>query len=328
MKPINTLTLEQIVAAGGKKASGLMDLGGRKLYVETCGNIKDPAIALLHGGPGTGCIEMSQLLGPLSVDHFVVTFDQYGVFRSDSIPAGERWGLQEHVELLEQLRCALGLEKWAILGHSYGGMLASYYTHLCPQSISATLYDCPSWDITASMRSAAKYYIDNFFNSHPNAAEGRALAERILTADYTGRPKDVIYDILTLQPMVKDDKAMLYMRNVDMTAYFDLFNQAYRAVDADERAVGVKCMAHVEQLMADPTFFADHSRWIPTNFAPALLMIGLYDPICIPGHIQMFRSCTPRGKAVIMPNSAHYPQLEDREYYIQTITRFLKAVNA
>ena len=78
MKKISRLTLEEIRRSNGKATAGIMDIQGRDLYVETYGNIEKPAIAFLHGGPATSCVEQREMSELLARKYFVVSFDQYG----------------------------------------------------------------------------------------------------------------------------------------------------------------------------------------------------------------------------------------------------------
>ena len=65
----------------------------------------------------------------------VVIFDQLGVLRSEAIAENESYSMEYQIEMVEELRRLLGIEKWSILGHSYGGMLAVLYAYIYPNSI-------------------------------------------------------------------------------------------------------------------------------------------------------------------------------------------------
>ena len=48
-----------------------------------------------------------------------ILFDQLGVMRSDAIAEDESYGMEYQIEMVEEMRKLLGIEKWSILGHSY-----------------------------------------------------------------------------------------------------------------------------------------------------------------------------------------------------------------
>ena len=57
----------------------------------------------------------------------LVHFDQYGVLRSDAIPDGKSFGIEDHVDLADEMGGQLGIKSWTVLGHSIGGMFACLY---------------------------------------------------------------------------------------------------------------------------------------------------------------------------------------------------------
>lgn len=232
--------------------------------------------------------------------------------------------MKEHVALIERLRETLQIQKWALLGHSYGGMLVCYYTHLCPASVSASLYENPSWDFILSLKSIVRYFIENYFNQHPDETAGRAFADAMRKEDYSTHPKDAVFDILELQKYVADKRVTMYMHSIDLPDYFSIFDRCYQALEADEDAVDQKCLYHTEKLIDGPEFFENHMLKIPENRAPALLLVGKYDPVCTAEQIEFFRKNAPIGEVVILPNSAHHPRIEDRELYASAVIDFMQ----
>lgn len=105
------------------------------LYYEVCGNPNGQPAVILHGGPGSGCnAEMRQFFDP---KHYrIVLFDQRGAGRSRpeaSLIDNTTWHL---VADIEQLREHLGIEKWVVLGGSWGSTLALSYSEKHPERVS------------------------------------------------------------------------------------------------------------------------------------------------------------------------------------------------
>lgn len=120
---------------------GHMDAGdGNKVYWEVCGNpVGKPAVAV-HGGPGSGCTPMHRRFFDPSL-YRIVLFDQRGSGRS--IPhAGDEGTSLEHnttshlVQDMERLRSHLGIDRWLVLGNSWGSTLALVYGQQHPESVS------------------------------------------------------------------------------------------------------------------------------------------------------------------------------------------------
>lgn len=104
-----------------------------RLAVRRTGTTSDlPAVVLVHGGPG-----LWDYLGGVAalIDDATVVyrFDQRGCGASD--PSDDQ-RFDRHVADLDKVRAALGLEAWAVVGHSFGATLALAYAARHPSRMS------------------------------------------------------------------------------------------------------------------------------------------------------------------------------------------------
>lgn len=112
--------------------------GDVTLHIRIAGG-PDPAPVLIgiNGGPGMSShylASLEQLVGPgLSI----VTFDQRGTGRSSE--SAEGYSLHRHIEDIENIRRFLEAEKLYIFGHSFGGIIAQYYSALHSERISGLI---------------------------------------------------------------------------------------------------------------------------------------------------------------------------------------------
>jgi proline iminopeptidase len=109
-----------------------MSIRDVSLYVEVVGD--GSPLVLMHGGPGSDHITMSPLQ-PLA-DRFTLIFYDH---RCNGRSTGANVSSMTWENLTadaDVLRHALGFEKWAVLGHSFGGMVALEYALRYPQSLS------------------------------------------------------------------------------------------------------------------------------------------------------------------------------------------------
>ena len=82
-------------------------------------------IVLMHGGPGADHSTLLSLL-PLSTHHTLIFYDHRCNGRSPCTDVGTMtW--DNLVEDAEAIRKHLEFEKWAVVGHSFGGMVALEY---------------------------------------------------------------------------------------------------------------------------------------------------------------------------------------------------------
>lgn len=107
--------------------SGMLAVGdGHEIYWEVCGNPAGKPALFLHGGPGGGCYaDHRRLFDP--AHYRIVLFDQRGCGRSRPVGSLSANTTQHLIADMEKLRVMLGIDKWLILGGSWGATLALLY---------------------------------------------------------------------------------------------------------------------------------------------------------------------------------------------------------
>lgn len=113
-------------------ADGFLDVGdGHILYWEECGTPKGIPVVYVHGGPGAGCIPTHRRL--FDPDRYrIILFDQRGCGRSRPAACIEHNTTQHLIADMELLRQNRGIEKWLLLGGSWGSTLALAYGQAHP----------------------------------------------------------------------------------------------------------------------------------------------------------------------------------------------------
>lgn len=105
------------------------------LYVTSFGH--GPTVIVLHGGPGNDFNYLVDALRPLADRYRFVLFDQRGSVLS---PMAEKdiggLNMDKLVADIETLRRALGEDKVALFGHSFGTMLAMWYFKAHPDHVA------------------------------------------------------------------------------------------------------------------------------------------------------------------------------------------------
>ena len=100
----------------------LVRAGDTRLNVEERG-AGELAVIVLHGGPGLDHTMFGTWLDPLADAYRLLLVDERSQGRSDPAPP-ETWTLTRHARDVEALAEALGLERYAVLGHSFGAFIA------------------------------------------------------------------------------------------------------------------------------------------------------------------------------------------------------------
>jgi proline iminopeptidase len=118
-------------------------------------------LLIINGGPGMNSDGFAGLAIALSKNNKTIIYDQRGTGKSvlkkmDSSTIT----MDLMVKDMENLRKHLQIDKWDILGHSFGGMLASYYATLYPQHIRSLILSS-SGGVTLDLLSYASATINS-----------------------------------------------------------------------------------------------------------------------------------------------------------------------
>ncbi|WBA43696.1 alpha/beta fold hydrolase [Hymenobacter canadensis] len=126
-----------------------------QLYVQVAGQGK-PCV-FVHGGPGAGSYSFEKLGGNRLEDKLhLIYYDQRGSGRSAS-PRRPNYSMARMVQDLEELRQQLGLERWVLMAHSFGGTIATAYATQHPQRVQALVLVNAVLNPPASLESMVQY---------------------------------------------------------------------------------------------------------------------------------------------------------------------------
>ena len=267
-----------------------------------------------HGGPGASCLDFTAQAKNLGSKLKVVIFDQYGVLRSERIMEDEAYGMNIQVEMVEEMRKKLCIDKWSVLGHSYGGMLAYLYTHTYPSTVNKLILDCPSLDFIDSSKSVV-YYLSDYISKSGNN-EAKALLQKIKTGDYTD--KTVFFDLMSLLEHIEDMQLRSYLHGITFEEYA---KNVYTEVFSDE--MWAKSEIHLMKLIDEEKIIENFLPMLKNIHNPLLLINGRYDPACSENQIRYIKENIENVRQVLFENSGHFPRIEEPAKYTQCVIDFL-----
>jgi proline iminopeptidase len=121
---------------------GWLDVGdGQRLHWEVTGRADGQPAVALHGGPGSGCSPLyAALFDPER--YRIVCFDQRGCGRSTPHAGDPTTDLTSNTTAqliadVERLREHLGIDRWVVLGLSWGSTLGLAYAQEHPERVTA-----------------------------------------------------------------------------------------------------------------------------------------------------------------------------------------------
>jgi pimeloyl-ACP methyl ester carboxylesterase len=279
---------------------GFTTTDGRRLEYATSGD--GPVLVCHPGGPGFSSRYFADLSGLADVRNLVL-LDPRGTGGSSPAPDPSGYDIEHYVADVEELRLHLGLERFELLGHSHGGVVAMAYTAAHPDRVERL--------VLASTLAA--------FDPAAVGAMEEAIAAR------SGEPWFAdAFEALTAEQEGRfgspDELAALVVR--ELPFYFAHYGEAEQAwvVGMGEELPCADALRHFnEEVFA--TF--DLRDRLGAITAPTLVVTGDADFITGPLLAREIASRIPGAELVLLPGSGHFLFIERPAVFHDLVAGFL-----
>jgi proline-specific peptidase len=255
----------------------------------------------VHGGPGFTAHYMEPLFD-LGDRRPVICYDQAGCGRSRvRCPTRKDLSIDAFVAELEALRYTCGLERMHLLGHSFGGLVVGEYALRYPERVASIVFACVSIDIPRWIEDGQR-----LVSSLPLMTR-MVLREGLRTGDY-GTPQFLaaLGAYYTKHVYGFEQKPDCIIRS---EAESD--TRTYQIVwGANELAV----TGMVQNYSLSPR--------LSQVTRPALFICGRFDEATPEAH-QYFSSLVPGSAHHICEQSAHHPQITERDEFLGVVRSFV-----
>jgi len=295
--------------------SSLYSIRGTRLYVEQYNEEAEEVLLYLHGGPGASCIDFCFYQAKeLSRALRVIAIDQRGVLRSDPIYENEQFGIDDIIQDLEELRIQLGISKWNLLGHSFGGILAVKYAVEYPNVIKKIIFETPCFDTQSSTRSiiskARQHFIEHVHS------DGTRECDKYLNGDFN--PNEMWNAMGRIFQLLGEDKDLLYFKGLTPDEYNKIFQSQEHSED-----LWSKNEIHHSKLQEEGKLFENLIPVLSLLSCPTLLMAGAFDPVCCTVQQHAYLQQVEDSRIIVFEKSAHFPRLEEPEKYTKEVLSFI-----
>jgi proline iminopeptidase len=282
---------------GDPSEGRLVDIGDTRLWVLEMG--EGYPMLLLHGGPGLDHTQYRPWMDPLADRFRLIYVDQRSQGRSD--PADSRtWTLHHMADDVTVLGRALGLDRYAVLGQSFGSFVALQH---------------------AVTHGAASHYV-----LLGTVAGSRWLdrIERNLAALEPPEVRDRITAAWDLETRVQ---------TVDECRQLLLDQLPFHFADPEGPAYG----EFADVARRHMRFAPDVLRWFANNDygaievedrlgeidVPVLVIAAEFDRVTVPEAGWAVAEAVPRGECVLMKDAGHMMFVEKPEAVRRAIVEFL-----
>jgi proline iminopeptidase len=294
---------------GLRDGSHEVTLNGVRHFYRVAGTAQPgaPPVVFLHGGPGQGSEHFDALAGSyLERDLRLVYFDQRGSGHSERPPSRD-YALTTLVDDLEALRDTLGVQKLALVGHSFGGLLALEYAAKFPHNVSHLVFVSGLWDTDLQCRLRAR-----------RLAALRPEAYARVSADTIGPDG---------KPRNHCGLEFNAFRGAEREAYnLELMfpNPAIRTrIDSVNAAQGVRNTGEMSRVLFSggrEYQFRAYDRLT----MPVLVIAGKHDGAAQPEGLRELAGRLPNARFLEYERSGHYPYLDEAERFARDLADWLR----
>jgi proline iminopeptidase len=295
------------VLSGGVRTIPIETPSGTfKVWTKRVGNNPTVKLLLLHGGPAATheyfeCFD--SFLPAAGVEYYY--YDQLGSFYSDQPDDPALWTIDRFVDEVEQVRVALGLDSFFLLGHSWGGILAIEYAlahqeHLKGLVVSNMMASVPAYNAYAQ-----RVLIPPM--------DERAVAQ-IQQLEADGRTEEPLYEELLMEHH--------YRHHVLRMPPEKWPDPVLRAFGHINRSIYVPMQGPSELGASGVLVDWDRTEDLARIDVPTLVIGAAHDTMD-PEHMRWMAGEFPRGQYLHCPNGSHLAMYDDQQTYVQGLIAFL-----
>ncbi|HUC81033.1 MAG TPA: alpha/beta fold hydrolase [Flavisolibacter sp.] len=296
------------------------------VFTQKIGNGKINLL-LLHGGPANGHEYFENFPAHLNKEGITVYyFDQLGSYYSDNPLDSTAFTPAAFVEHVEEVRKALKLDNFYLLGHSWGGMLAELYAQKYQQHLKGLiLSNVPGYYFTPLEKQRS------FDDSLTNAW---LTTTKELPA-FMAYPRPVIDSVFNGQALADTLLSKKLHRMVPKALDSMMYRLTYfRSNDVEPEPL-VRNNKHITSKKSNPYLYKLQSIHQQLDYKSALLalktktlLLGSAKDYMYPqGYYDMQQAMTgAKVRVHITPNGAHFAMWDDTANYFNAIRQFIKDV--
>ena len=281
--------------------TGFVSAGTGRLQVRDIG--QGPSIVVLHGGPDFDYDYLLPELDVLAERFRVIYYDQRGRGRSaDGVRPGDV-SVASEMEDVDHVRRHFGLEMMAVLGHSWGAVLAMEYASRHPERLTQLIL------LNTAPASSEDVRV---FREHLRciraAGDVEAMNSLAATAEYRAGNLDVEseYYRIHFRPAVK------------AAGLLDRLIPRLRANYTPERVLMARAIEHrlYSETWSSPRY--DLLRRVHRLTVPTLVIHGEDDfvPVDVAVHIA---DAIPGTRLIVLPNCGHFAYLEAPDALVRQV---------
>lgn len=273
--------------------STIVTSDGVPLFLKVSG--KGEVCIFVHGGPGAWSKSFETMGGNALEDKLTMCYyDQRGCGRSASSPNND-YSIDRMIQDIEDIRIYLNVPKVFVMGHSFGGILATKYAEKFPDHVKGLILLNSTLDINDSLRYQIAF-IGQTIGENITPKDNESLFSTFIEAKKLIKKKDLDYKILS------DKKA-----NIEK---LDRIDNSFK-----------RNSSFAQQAFTTPIYLSDFTKDTPTVKVPVLVITGSNDNSVGPDHYRLFQFPEPEIKII---KGGHILYYEKNKEFKNTVQAFVE----
>jgi len=257
-------------------------------------------LIVIHGGPG-GSHEYLLSLANLASKRSVLFYDQLDCGRSDRPMDPQNWRIDRFADEIDAVAEAAGLDQFALLGHSWGGAIATEYAARRPANLRGLV-------LFSALISVKSWVKDNLRLLQELPEANRRIIERGERSDSADDPdfEKALSEFLQLhfnrQPNTPRELVRL-QRTMNVGLYNAMWGDARFSTSG-------------------PLAGHDAARLLPRIAVPTLFLCGEHDQ-STPETNRRFASLVRGAKCVVIEGASHTAHFEQPARFLSAMRAFM-----
>lgn len=270
-------------------------------------------LVLIPGGPGNTQQSFHPHFGAAAAFARVIYYDPRGTGDSEWTPGDEGYSTEQAVEDLDALRSALGVERWVVLGWSFGGLLAQRYALRYPERVAGLVLVSTALPMRVDVG-------DSDGRRHLSAAERAAIREMYRDG------------VRTVVPVHSDAVDLATMRRLVYNAYLsgEWKRQFYFRPSFERLAQVARWEWFHDRNYASLVNATGFARDLTGAFrdwaTPTLIVEGRWDPGWGADKPRVLQEQFPRARVHVLDGASHNSFAEQPERFFGLLRRFVEAI--
>ncbi|MBL0736275.1 alpha/beta hydrolase [Flavobacterium sp. GN10] len=268
---------------------------GVPLFLKVSG--KGEVCIFVHGGPGAWSKSFEEFGGNVLEDKLTMYyFDQRGCGRSGS-PTDNNYGMDRMIDDIEEIRAHLKTDKVFVIGHSFGGILATKYAEKYPEHVKGLILLNATLDINDSLLNQIAFMGKTLGKDFPVKDKGSIL-NTFFEAKQQIKKANLDYKILS------DNKTTV---------------EKLDSIDNSEK----RNSSFAQHALSGPLYFSDFTKETASIKVPTLVISGTKDNNIGPEHYRLFKF--PNQEVTII-DGGHILYYEQNKEFKNAIQNFVQKV--